>query len=356
MIHTTHNADNTDNTYDTIPPACPAYPAYPAYPELISRLAGWNILVVGDVTLDEYRYGRATRLSREAPVPVLEMTHREVILGAAANPARNIVAMGSKAIQVGVVGDDEEGAQLKEALHHAGISPAGILTLPDRSTTTKTRIMAHEPPRLPHHVARLDRVDRRPLARTHEEQLLEMVAGFIPHVNAVLCSDYQLGLLSPHVVDTIRTLCKHHQVAFTVDAQGNAHYYWGVDLFRCNDVEASTALDGMPFQEEEDIRSGIGILQARLQAQVVMVTRGPRGVSIIGENVDYLHIDATDVSEVYDTTGAGDTFIALATLAHVAGIAPALGARLASIASALVVRKFGNSVTTPEELRAAAMA
>jgi bifunctional ADP-heptose synthase (sugar kinase/adenylyltransferase) len=112
----------------------------------------------------------------------------------------------------------------------------------------------------------------------------------------------------------------------------------------------------MPFQEEEDIRSGIGILQARLQAQVVMVTRGPRGVSIIGENVDYLHIDATDVSEVYDTTGAGDTFIALATLAHVAGIAPALGARLASIASALVVRKFGNSVTTPEELRAAAMA
>lgn len=320
-----------------------------SYAALVACLAGLRVLVVGDVSLDEYLFGRATRLSREAPVPVLERTRREIILGGAANPARNIVALGSSTTQVGVIGNDVEGEQLRAALLQARIAPAGLITVAGRPTTTKTRILAHEPPRLPQQVARLDQLDRSALALHDEQRILAALAEYIPQVDAVLCSDYQLGLLTPRVVDTVRSLCQRHGVLFTVDAQGNAHYYRDVDLFRCNDAEASAAL-GWTLRGEEDFRTGLQELQARLQARIVIVTRGPDGLSLLGDTLGYTHIPATSVSEVYDTTGAGDTFIAVATLALAARLEPLAAARLANAAAALVVRKLGNAVVTPEEL------
>lgn len=316
---------------------------------LVARLANQHVLVVGDVTLDEYLYGRATRLSREAPVPVLEMTQREIVLGGAANPARNIVALASTATLVGVVGDDVHGQQFRLALQHGGIGAEGLIPIADRATTTKTRIMAHESPRLPQQVARLDVIDRTPLNSSNEQHIVDVLAERIPSVDAVLCSDYQLGLLTPRVVDTIRTLCNAHRVLLTVDAQGNSHYYREVDLFRCNNVEASRVL-GRPLETEEDFCAGLHELQERLRSKLVIVTRGPAGLSLVGDTVDYTHLEAMHVSEVYDTTGAGDTFIAIVTLALVAGIAPCIAAQLANGAAALVVRKFGNAVVSPAEL------
>jgi rfaE bifunctional protein kinase chain/domain len=316
---------------------------------LVARLAGHRILVVGDTTLDEYLYGKATRLSREAAVPVLELHHRELILGAAANPARNIVALGSNVVQVGVVGADRAGEQLLAALHQHAISTDGIIALPNRPTTTKTRIMAHQAPRLPQHIARLDTIDRTPLSPVDEQRILANLANLVPQVDAVLCSDYQLGLLTPSVVDAVRHLCKQHNILLTVDTQGNAHYYHGVDLFRCNDIEAAAAL-GSPLRDEQDFQLGLVELRSRLQAHLVVVTRGPHGVSMVGEALEYTHIEAAQVSEVYDTTGAGDTFIALTTLALITNIAPTVAVQMANAAAALVVRKFGNAVVTPEEL------
>jgi rfaE bifunctional protein kinase chain/domain len=317
--------------------------------DLVARLAGQRVLVVGDVTLDEYFYGQPTRLAREAPVPVLELARQDLILGGAANPARNIVALGSSAVQVGIVGDDSQGEQLRAAFERDGISPAGLVTVQGRPTTVKTRIMAHEPPRLPQQVARLDRLDRRPLSSEDERHILAMLEQHIPHVDAVLCSDYQTGLLSPAVVDTVRTLCRRHGALLTVDAQGNSHYYQGVDLFRCNDKEAAATL-GIPLHSEHDFRVGLAELQTRLGVALVMVTRGPDGLSLQGEDTSYMHLPAAAISEVYDTTGAGDTFIAVATLALAGGLAPPVAARLANTAAALVVRRFGNAVVTPAEL------
>lgn len=319
------------------------------YAALVPRLAGRRVLVVGDVSLDEYVFGRARRLSREAPIPVLEWMRREIILGGAANPTRNIVALGSSAVQIGVVGPDAEGTQLREALVRAGISPAGLITVANRPTTTKTRILAHEPPRLPQQVARLDRLERSRLSPADEQQVLAALAEHIPQVDAVLCSDYQLGLLTPEVIDTARGLCRRYGVLLTVDAQGNSRAYWGVDLFRCNDAEAAAAL-GRPLREEADFRVGLAELQAHLGARLVIVTRGPDGTSLVGEAIEYTHIPATSVSEVYDTTGAGDTFIAVATLALAARLEPLAAAQLASAAAALVVRRLGNAVVSPEEL------
>lgn len=319
---------------------------------IVPRFAGISVLVVGDVTLDEYLYGRATRLSREAPVPVLELQRREIILGGAANPARNVVALGGRAIQVGLVGNDPEGEQIRALCAAAHIHTAGLVVSPGRPTTRKTRILADEAPRLPQQVARLDRLERAPLAPAEEAQVLAALETQAPRAAAVLCSDYQLGLLTPRVVARVRELCRANGALFCVDAQGNSRYYTGADLFRCNDREAEAAL-GMPLRTEADFVNGVGRLRAELGARLVIVTRGPHGLSLEGEGVGYRHIPAMQVSEVYDTTGAGDTFVAVATLALAAGVDPLAAAHLANGAAALVVRRVGNAVVTPAELIAA---
>ncbi len=317
--------------------------------QTIAQFVGRRVLVIGDVSLDEYLFGQPTRLSREAPVPVLEWTRREIILGGAANPAYNIVALGGQATLIALVGNDPEGDQFRAALTKAQISVAGLLSFAQRPTTIKTRILAHTPPRLPQHLARLDRLDYRPLAPPEEEQLLALLTTLIPQHEAVLCSDYQLGMLTPTIVKAIRTLCQQYHVLLTVDAQGNADYYYGVDLFRCNDQEAARTL-GRPLQSETDFQQGLQQLQTQLAAKLIIVTRGPEGVSLVGQGVPYSHLKAVDVSEVYDTTGAGDTFIAVATLALMARLEPLKAAELANVAAALVVRKLGNATLSPAQL------
>ncbi|MEF3272904.1 MAG: ribokinase [Chloroflexus sp.] len=315
-------------------------------------LAGHRIVVVGDITLDEYLYGRATRLSREAPIPVLEFLRRETILGGAANPARNVVALGSQASLIAIVSDDAEGAQLRDLLRAAAIDDSGVITIPERITTRKTRILADAAPRLPQQVARLDRIDRRPLTTDEEELIVATLTKQIPTADAVICSDYQLGLLTPRVVEAIRYLCRQHGVIFAVDAQGNSHYYHHADLFRCNDAEAAAAL-GTSLSDDKALVTGLVRLHQQLAARLVIVTRGPAGLALIGDDEPYLQLPAHQVSEVFDTTGAGDTFIAVATLALAAGCRGHIAAALANIAAALVVQRLGNAVVTPAELAAA---
>jgi len=324
----------------------------PPLPDLhshVARLQGLRVLVVGDLTLDEYLFGRPTRLSREAPIPVLELEQRTCILGGAANPARNIVALGSTAIPIGVVGADPQGQQLCDLFAAAQISTAQIIVAPDRPTTVKTRILAHEVPRLPQQVARLDQLARRPLTPTLLAQIEVALAAQIPHVDAVLCSDYQLGMLVDPVIARIRQLCEQHGVLLTVDAQGNALAYRGVGLFRCNDREAAATLQ-RSLQHEADFRAALPDLLDLLEARLVIVTRGPEGLSMQGRDVPYTYMPASQLSEVYDTTGAGDTFIAVVTLGLAGGLAADAAAQLANLAAGRVVRKLGNIVVTPEEL------
>lgn len=315
----------------------------------LPKLVGRRILVIGDVFLDEYISGRATRLSREAPIPVLEFAGRRYVPGGAANPSNNIVALGGIAYQVGVIGDDEAGQTLLTKLREAGIDTAAVVTDPCRPTTTKTRIVAQGSLRFPQQLARIDHLDRRPVAGEVEKTIVAHLEALVPQVDAVLISDYRTGVASEAVVTaTLRSAHQHGKLA-TVDSQGNLRKFSGFDLVKCNQREAEAVL-GRTLSSEDDLQEAQEQLLAELEVQATLITRGPEGISLLGHDQPYAHIPAANVSEVFDVTGAGDTVIAVATLALAAGLDLLSAAHLANYAAGLVVRKLGSATATPEEL------
>ncbi len=316
----------------------------------LAELAAQTVLVVGDVVLDEYLFGRATRLLREAPIPVLEFERRLALPGGAANPAHNIAALGATALLGGVVGDDAEGAQLRELLGSVGVASRGVLTDPSRPTTVKTRILAEGLLRYPQQLARLDRLSRAPVEAAIVAELEALIRAEAPAVNAVLCSDYLSGLLTPALVDHIKALCQAQGLLLTVDAQGDIAKYRGADVVRCNSDEAQQHL-GRLLRSDADYEAGLTAMQQELAVKLLVVTRGSAGVSLVGAELDYTHLAGRPV-EVADTTGAGDTFIALLTVALAAGWPALAAARLANVAAGAVVRRFGNAVLSLAELQA----
>jgi len=318
----------------------------------LPRLREPCIVVVGDVFLDEYIVGRATRLSREAPIPVLEFERRFYLPGGAANPSNNVVALGGVARQVGVIGDDEAGQQLLQKLREAGIDTTGVVTDPSRPTTTKTRIVAQGSLRFPQQLARIDHLDRRPAGEDVEGALIAHLEALVPQADAVLVSDYRTGVVSEAVVTAVLDIARRHDRLATVDSQGNLHKFNAFDLVKCNHAEAQAVTGRTLFTEDDFQRAGEMLLK-ELGAQAVVITRGPDGMSLIGTGSlfqEYAHLPAANRSEVFDVTGAGDTVIAVLTLALAAGVDLLAAARLANYAAGLVVRKLGNATATPEEL------
>ena len=315
----------------------------------LPKLTGRRILVVGDIFLDEYISGQATRLSREAPIPVLEFTGRRYLPGGAANPAHNIVALGSQAEQVGVIGQDEAGRTLLARLREAGIGTEGVVTDPSRPTTTKTRIVAQGSLRFPQQLARIDRLDRRPLDEDVERQVIARLRALAPQADAILVSDYRTGLVTPAVVEACLELAMKSRKLITVDSQGGLHKFKGFHLIKCNHHEAGAVL-GHPLRSEEDFKGALERFLEELSARAILITRGPEGMSLLGRGQPYVHIPAANVSEVFDVTGAGDTVIAVATLALAAGLDLLSAAHLANYAAGLVVRRLGNATATQEEL------
>ena len=319
--------------------------------DIVARLAEPRVLVVGDVVLDEYLFGVPTRLSREAPIPVLEFERRSCIPGGAANPAHNIAALGASATLAAVVGDDAEGRQLVELLRQAGVDPGCIITDPTRPTTVKTRIVSEGSLRFPQQIARIDRISRAPVQPRLVASLGALIGRFAEDVDAILCSDYLSGLLTPELVATIKDTCREHDLLLTVDAQGDLQKYCGATLLRCNNQEAEAFL-GKRLESEADFAAGLEQMLDGLDVNLAIVTRGADGVSLAGHALPYTHLPACRV-EVADVTGAGDTFIAVTTLALAAGLAATEAASLANTAASLVVRRIGNAVVTRDELREA---
>jgi rfaE bifunctional protein kinase chain/domain len=315
----------------------------------LPKLAGKRIVVVGDVFLDEYITGRATRLSREAPIPVLEFAGRRYVPGGAANPSNNIVALGGTACQVGVIGDDEAGRTLLTKLTEAGVDTTAVVTDPSRPTTTKTRVVALGSLRFPQQLARIDHLARRPVAGEVEEAIVAHLEALVPQVDALLISDYRTGVASETVVAASLKLARQHGRLATVDSQGNLRKFSRFDLVKCNQREAE-AVVGRTLSSDDDFREAQERLLTELGVQAILITRGPGGMSLLGHEQPYAHILAANVSEVFDVTGAGDTVIAVATLALAAGLDLLSAAHLANYAAGLVVRKLGNATATPEEL------
>lgn len=320
---------------------------------LIPRLAEQRVLVIGDVILDEYVYGSATRMSREAPVPVLEFTERRFIAGGAANPAANIAALGSTALLMSVTGSDSAAQQLKRVLESAGIETGALVSDSTRPTTVKTRIMAQMGLRFPQQVARIDTLSRQPIDRKTERRLLKMLDAHIGTVNALLFSDYHSGLLMPSLVNTAREMAHPRGLLTAADAQGALEKYAGFSLIKCNADDARAYLN-RPLRTDDDFTQAALELCAVLKVQGAMViTRGADGATLANVDGTHAHLPAPHVTDVYDTVGAGDTAIAVMTLAAAAGTGYAAAVQLANYASGIVVRRVGNYTPTPDELRAA---
>jgi rfaE bifunctional protein kinase chain/domain len=321
--------------------------------QIIPLLAERRILVIGDVILDEYVIGRARRMSREAPIPVLEFESRRYIPGGAANPSANIVALGSAAVQIGVVGEDETADFLRHELDIRGIESHALIIRSGRPTTLKTRILAQMGLRFPQQIARIDTISREPIDRIAEAALLARLQRDIGAADAILISDYQNGLLEAGLIGLIRQAAHERSLPLIVDAQGALNKYAGCDLVKCNADDAAEYLR-TELRTTDDFEQAVTRLCAELAIrQAMVITRGADGATVGLVNGEVTHLSAPQVSDVYDTVGAGDTWIAVLTLAVVAGASIPDAALLANIASGIVVRHVGNYTPSRQELHVA---
>lgn len=317
----------------------------------VAKLAGRRIVVVGDVFVDEYLTGRAMRLSREAAIPVLEFESRTQIPGGAANPAANIAALGATAVQIGVVGADAEGEALGRLLLERGIHTDGLIVDPTRPTTLKTRIMAHMGLRFPQQVARLDRLSREPIGPAIEAAVCARMTAVAADAAALLFSDYRGGLITLGVIDCAQSLGRDRLL--TADAQGDLDKYHGWGIVKCNADEARAHLGRDLHTADEFAAAAAELCRELALTQGMVITRGADGATLAETGADPIHCPAPVITDVYDTVGAGDTAIAVITLAVSAGASLRDAVTLANYASGLVVRRVGNYAPTPDELRAA---
>ncbi|NPV06605.1 MAG: hypothetical protein HPY83_01425 [Anaerolineae bacterium] len=324
--------------------------------EVLPRLreaAGHRILVVGDVVLDRYVIGCASRLSREAPVPVLVHEESFSLPGSAANPALNIRALQSQAVQVAVIGDDDAGSELLGLLESAGVEASSVLRVQGRRTTVKQRILARASLLYPQQMARVDYLESRPIPAPVLDRLAEEVTARSTEVEAILISDYQGGTVGEAVLAACLRARSESGLPLCVDAQDNLWRYRGVTLVKCNRDEASRAL-GQSLTDEAGFRDATARIMDRIEADVVAITRGGDGMSLRDARGGYYHLPAPNRSDVYDVVGAGDTVIAIMTLGVVAGWPPRLAATVAQLGSGIVIQRLGNATPSYEELEEAA--
>jgi rfaE bifunctional protein kinase chain/domain len=309
--------------------------------EDVGKLAGRSVLVVGDLVLDEYVTGRMTRISREAPVPIVEVVDKEDRAGSAASPAANIIGLGSFASIVGVIGCDAAGARLESRLRELGVDDRGLVRFDEVSTSTKTRILAEGFTGGLHgrqQVMRLDGLAHLPAPAV--AACAECVARLAGDFDAVLLSDYRGGVVGQASIDAARASGR----PIAVDSQGDLRRFRALDLIKVNQAEAQAALGS------EDVYGGGEALRRELEARVLVITLGADGMLVFDGQARPERVPAVGVSQVFDVTGAGDTVIAVLTLGLVAGLSPRRSAQLASAAASVVVRRLGVAVATPAEI------
>lgn len=307
------------------------------------------IIVVGDLILDEYLIGQATRLSREAAVPVLERTRRQLIAGGAANPAVGVVALGGRPLLAGVIGEDASAAALCKVLTQHGIKFDAVLSDSSRPTTTKTRIVAEGGFVYVQHLARIDYLDRRRLDIEIEKELLHRIRAFAVSSQVILVSDYKNGVVTPTLVQELIALRDAVGIPLVVDSQGDLERFRGFDLVKCNRAEAESYLGiSIPVGEIEIRKNALDQLQQQIDARAVVVTLGSEGMAW-QDKKGYGECQAPR-ADVYDVTGAGDTVIAMLALAYAAEFSLAEGCQLATHAAALTVRVMGNYAPTWREV------
>lgn len=312
-----------------------------------------RILVVGDLMLDWFIWGSVSRISPEAPVPVVEVREESRYPGGAANVARNMTPFGAKVELAGLLGRDPNGELLRETLAQAGIGVSCCLDRDDYPTITKTRVVAQH-----QQVVRIDREKRHPMDDAVAEVLAERIAESLDAFDGLIVEDYGKGLITPRLVEPLLRAAADHGLPVTVDPKpGNPIEWRGVHTVKPNRPEAFAAAgiedlhrgENLPPLEDAPLLEAGRVLLDRWQCRHVLLTLGEQGMLVFSEKAEPVPI-AARAREVYDVSGAGDTAIALYTLAICAGLEPVTAAQISNAASSLVVGKLGTAPVERDEL------
>lgn len=313
---------------------------------LLPRFGRVKLLVVGDLMLDEFTWGRVSRISPEAPVPVVWVQSESIMPGGAANVANNIRALGGRVASVGIVGEDRWGRELLQAMAARQVDISGVLKT-DRPTTVKTRVIAHH-----QQVVRVDRESREPLPASLAGKLIDLIAKQLEHVDGVIIEDYGKGVISRPLLEAVIPLARKHRKIITVDPkQEHFDLYRRVTALTPNRAEAGEAI-GRELETDAQVERAGEELVRRLQCDGLLVTLGEGGMWLFEQTGRQTRIQ-TVAQEVFDVAGAGDTVIAAFTLALAGGATMEQAARLANHAAGIVVGKVGVATASPEELRVA---
>jgi len=309
--------------------------------KIIERFGEQRIVIVGDAIADKFLHGAISRVSREAPVFILQHEHTETLPGGAANCAMNLVALGASVSLISVTGNDESGSELRAKLEAAGVDIAEVVVSDRVQTTTKVRILAGQSHSSKQQVIRID-YEGAPLSDEEiRSALLDRVEKALKGANACVISDYNYGVVDSRAAELIR---KTANVPVLVDSRFRLSEFTGFTAATPNEEELEN------FLQTEDLETAAQELKKRLGHQALLVTRGSQGMTLLEDNHAPVHIPAVGAQQAVDVTGAGDTVIATFALALASGASFADAARLANYAGGLVVMKRGTATVSASEL------
>ena len=306
--------------------------------DTVQNFAGKRIIILGDLMLDKFIWGDVTRISPEAPIPVVEVKEDTSCLGGAGNVCHNLESLGAFPLLTGIVGDDPEGEWVKDNVP----DNRGIITIPGRPTTVKTRIIAHH-----QQVVRVDREKKHPVSPELETEILRFIQS--EDYDGIIISDYNKGILTKSLVNQTLIIASREKTPVFVDPKiENFDLFSPVTLITPNHHEAEKIVHHECTSDADVERAGLKII-SRISVRYLIIKRGEQGISVFEKGKAAEHIPAIS-KEVYDVTGAGDTVIATAALALLSGATISEAAVIANTAAGIVVGKLGTATLTPEEL------
>ena len=315
--------------------------------EIISNFLQSGVLVIGDVMVDHFIWGKVSRISPEAPVPVVDVQKDSILLGGCANVLNSIYAMGGKVYVTGVIGADSIGQGLISDLRSRKIDTAGIVVEKERPTTLKTRVVAHG-----QQVVRFDQESRQPIPKASTQKILDYVKSLRNKIGAIVISDYSKGVISKELIEGVKNIVKDSNIFICLDPkQSDFTIYQGVHVITPNHHEAQRAA-GMEINNSDDLMLLGEKLLNKFDFKALLVTRGEEGMSLFEKKrkIEHTYFPA-QAKEIYDVTGAGDTVIGVLALALAANASLTEATCLANHAAGIVVGKVGTATVSQKELK-----
>lgn len=311
----------------------------------VDKFKNVAVLVIGDLMIDEFIYGKVERISPEAPVPIVDVTSITYTPGGAGNVVNNIYALGGKIYPTGVIGDDGAGKRLIEEFKSKGIEIDGVIIDSERPTTLKSRVVAHS-----QQIVRVDREQRSNVDEWVCKQILSFCRMVIENVQSIIISDYGKGVINPRLLEEIIPLGKKYNLPIIVDPK-ESHFrsYKGITLIAPNLHEAEILVN-KKITDDQSLTDGGKNILSQLDCRGVLITRGEEGMTLFEQNDEITHIP-TIAKEVYDVTGAGDTVVSVIAMALGAGIEMKIAAQLSNFAAGIVVEKVGTATLLTGELK-----